>query len=139
MEDAAGKRRAAGQYQRPMTSDKIEQKRRPCQSEPLDHLTHSRRLDFEDREKSGSKDAQQQQDCKFDPDSHADPLNPTRKATLTTTDGPNRELTRRALVHKLLNALSFVRLAGVDVAPGIHRDASDTVELTGQTPAVPKA
>src|SRR5437870_2740492 len=44
-----------------------------------------------------------------------------------------------AFINKLLHALSFVRLAGVDVTFRIHSDAANTVELTSQTSAVAKA
>src|SRR5712692_1555274 len=45
----------------------------------------------------------------------------------------------QAFINKLLNALPFVRLAGVDVPLRIHGDAANTVELASQTPAVAEA
>jgi len=44
-------------------------------------------------------------------------------------------ISSHAFVHELLNALSFIRLAGVDVALRIHRYAANAVELL-QAPAV---
>src|SRR5712692_4694099 len=44
-----------------------------------------------------------------------------------------------AFINKLLHALPFVRLAGINVTLRIHSDAANTVELTSQTSAVAKA
>src|SRR5205814_3980341 len=48
-------------------------------------------------------------------------------------------ISSHAFVHELLNALSFIHLAGIDVALRIHRYAANAVELTWQAPAVAEA